>query len=169
MNMQNMTSNRPYLIRAYYEWIVDNNLTPHLVVDANIPGVIVPQEHIKDGQIVLNISPTACGNLQLGSLDIEFDARFSGVPRHILIPCSAVLAIYARENGAGTMFPKEEVSEASSEGELEAIEQTDKPKTELKLTSAEDASSEVTDSDEGQVETPPKPPKKGRPNLKVIK
>ena len=78
-----MTSNRPYLVRAYYDWILDNNLTPHLVVDATCEGVVVPHEHVKDGQIVLNISPTACGNLVIGDVDIEFDARFSGVPRHL--------------------------------------------------------------------------------------
>ena len=107
-----MTSNRPYLVRAYYDWILDNNLTPHLVVDATCEGVVVPHEHVKDGQIVLNISPTACGNLVIGDVDIEFDARFSGVPRHLIVPSGSVLAIYARENGAGTMFPREEKRQA---------------------------------------------------------
>lgn len=156
-----MTSNRPYLIRAYYEWIVDNNLTPHLVVDATQPGVVVPMEHVKDGQIVLNISPSACGNLQLGSIDIEFDARFSGVPRHILIPCSSVLAIYARENGAGTMFPKEshehnvsnEAPAADKGAELTAIDGGDVP-------------DDITPSPDDE---PPKPSRKGKPNLKIVK
>lgn len=155
-----MSSNRPYLIRAYYDWIVDNNLTPHLVVDATQEGVVVPPEHVKDGQIVLNISPSACGNLQLGAVDIEFDARFSGVPRHLIIPCSCVLAIYARENGAGTMFPKEDIESPSSEL------QDEPEKSESKGLSA------VETSDEEPPEKPdPTPPagKKGKPTLKIVK
>ncbi len=153
--MKDMSSNRPYLLRAYYEWIVDNNLTPHLVVDATWPGVVVPQEHIKDGQIVLNVSPTACGNLQLGSVDIEFDARFSGVPRHLIVPCASVLAIYARENGAGTMFPREEAPAAPETAEP-------KPEPTLKPVSSGD--------DEPPEPTPPGgSSKKGKPSLKVVK
>lgn len=158
--MKNMSSNRPYLIRAYYDWIVDNNLTPHLVVDASQEGVVVPPEHVKDGQIVLNISPSACGNLQLGGVDIEFDARFSGVPRHLIIPCSSVLAIYARENGAGTMFPKEDIE--SSTPQLE--DESEKPESK--------GLSAVDTSDDEPPETPdPKPPtgKKGKPTLKIVK
>ena len=103
-----MTSNQPYLLRAFYEWIVDNNLTPYLVVDADFPGTQVPQEHVVDGQIVLNVSPSSTGNLQLGNADISFGARFGGVPRNLLVPCKAVLAIYAKENGAGTVFTAED-------------------------------------------------------------
>ncbi len=149
-----MTSNRPYLIRAYYEWIVDNNLTPHLVVDATYNGVIVPEDYVKDGQIVLNVSPSACGNLLIGEVDIEFDARFAGVPRHLVVPASAVLAIYARENGAGTMFPREEKhgQTETADTELETV------KSELK-----DAGSDDNNDDD-----PPKPPR-GRPTLKVVK
>lgn len=103
-----MTSNQPYLLRAFYEWIVDNNLTPYLVVDTNFPGTQVPQEHVVDGQIVLNVSPSSTGKLQLGNEDISFDARFGGVPRNLVVPCKAVLAIYAKENGAGTVFTAED-------------------------------------------------------------
>ncbi|MFN6264262.1 MAG: ClpXP protease specificity-enhancing factor, partial [Chromatiaceae bacterium] len=99
-----MTPNRPYLLRAFYEWIVDNNCTPYLVVDATMPGVKVPLQHVKDGQIVLNISPGAIGNLLLGNDAVTFNARFSGNPFALYIPQRSVLAIYARENGAGTMF-----------------------------------------------------------------
>ncbi|GAA0353969.1 hypothetical protein GCM10009092_17870 [Bowmanella denitrificans] len=102
-----MTSNKPYLLRAFYEWIVDNDLTPHLVVDARVPGTQVPQEHVRDGQIVLNIAPSACGKLQMGNLEVTFDARFGGVARRLEVPIQAVLAIYARENGAGTIFEEE--------------------------------------------------------------
>lgn len=103
-----MTSNQPYLLRAFYDWIVDNNLTPYIVVDANHPDAQVPVEHVKDGQIVLNISPRACGKLSIGLVDITFEARFGGVPRQLVVPCPSVLAIYARENGAGTVFTPEE-------------------------------------------------------------
>ena len=135
-----MTPNRPYLLRAFYEWIVDNNCTPYLVVDATLPGVKVPLQHVKDGQIVLNISPGAVGNLLLGNDAVTFNARFSGNPFALYIPQRSVLAIYARENGAGTMFtPEEEWQEDElDETELEldesAIEPTepgpddDKPK-----------------------------------------
>lgn len=103
-----MTPNQPYLLRAFYEWIVDNQLTPHIVVDATIDGVDVPSEHVKDGQIILNISPSACGDLMIQNDWITFKARFSGVARELFVPVSAVLAIFARENGAGTVFMEEE-------------------------------------------------------------
>ena len=103
-----MTPNRPYLLRAFYEWIVDNNLTPYLVVDATLSGVKVPLQHVQNGQIVLNINPSAVGNLLLGNDAVTFNARFGGSPFALYIPQRAVLAIYARENGAGTMFTAEE-------------------------------------------------------------
>ena len=103
-----MTTNQPYLLRAFYEWIVDNDLTPYLVVDAYVEGTSVPQEHVKDGQIVLNVSPGACSNLIMGNEQITFNARFGGVPCKLVVPCKAALAIYAKENGAGTVFAVEE-------------------------------------------------------------
>jgi stringent starvation protein B len=106
-----MTPNRPYLLRAFYEWIVDNNLTPYLVVDATMAGVKVPTQHVQNGQIVLNINPSAVGNLLLGNDAVTFNARFGGSPFALYIPQRAVLAIYARENGAGTMFTPEEDEE----------------------------------------------------------
>jgi stringent starvation protein B len=100
-----MTSNRPYLLRALYEWIVDNHFTPHLVVFAQAEGVNVPQQHInKDGQIILNISPTAVKDLMIANDAVSFSARFSGVVNNIYVPCGAVLGIYGRENGQGMMF-----------------------------------------------------------------
>ena len=102
-----MTSNRPYLIRAFYEWIIDNDLTPLLLVDAQAPGVLVPKEHIRDGQITLNTHPSAVHGLQLGNDWIEFKARFGGVARGLQIPVAAVLAIYARENSHGMIFGPE--------------------------------------------------------------
>jgi stringent starvation protein B len=103
-----MTANRPYLLRAFYDWIVDNNCTPYLVVDATVQGVKVPLQFVQNGQIVLNTAPTAVGNLQLGNDAVTFSARFGGQPFALYIPLNAVLAIYARENGAGTVFTLEE-------------------------------------------------------------
>lgn len=99
---------RPYLLRAYYNWLIDNDFTPYLVVDADYFGVQVPVEYVKDGQIVLNLSASATGNLQLTNDFIQFNARFRGVPRDIYIPMGAAIAIYARENGDGVMFEPEE-------------------------------------------------------------
>ena len=99
-----MTSTRPYLIRALYEWIEDNGLTPHILVDATAPGVIVPKQHVREGQIVLNINQAAVRDLRLGNDWIEFSARFGGVARAVQIPVPAVQAIYARENGQGMAF-----------------------------------------------------------------
>lgn len=103
-----MTSSRPYMIRALYEWIVDNGCTPYILVDAQGPGVEVPQQHVnKEGQIVLNINPTAVKDLFIGLEQINFNARFGGIPTDLVIPCGSVLGIYARENGQGMVFEPE--------------------------------------------------------------
>ena len=103
-----MSSNRPYLLRAIYDWISDNNLTPYVLVDATREGVRVPPHVIKNGQVVLNLAMRAVANLDLGNDWISFQARFSGVSHSILIPVAAVLALYAQENGQGMMFPAED-------------------------------------------------------------
>lgn len=103
-----MTSNRPYLLRAIYDWITDNNLTPYILVDAAREGVRVPPQVVKNGQVVLNLAMRAVANLDLGNEWISFQARFSGVSHSILIPVNAVLALYAQENGQGMMFPADE-------------------------------------------------------------
>src|ERR1700761_1251031 len=103
-----MTSNRPYLLRAIYDWITDNNLTPYVLVDAAREGVRVPPQVIKNGQVVLNLAMRAVANLDLGNEWISFQARFSGVSHSIQIPIPAVLALYAQENGQGMMFPADE-------------------------------------------------------------
>lgn len=102
-----MLSSKPYLLRALYEWILDSHCTPHVVVDAEFPRVVVPREYIKDGQIVLNVSPSAVAGLMMDADEVTFSARFGGVPINIVIPVPAVLGIYARENGQGMMFPPE--------------------------------------------------------------
>lgn len=143
-----MTSNRPYLVRAFYDWIVDNNCTPYLVVDATQVGVKVPPQYVQNGQIVLNVNPGAIGNLELGNDAIRFNARFGGNPFAIYVPLKAVLAIYARENGAGTMFSPEEYDDEESLEEVEF---------------SEDVSSNTEEP------TPdPEPPKKGG-HLRVVK
>ena len=106
-----MTSSRPYLVRALYEWIIANRLTPYLLVDATAEGVEVPKQYIEDGKIILNISPTAVNDLAISNYVVEFDASFSGQAMHIYAPIKAVLAIYARENGRGMVFNQEEDDE----------------------------------------------------------
>ncbi|MCW8924789.1 MAG: ClpXP protease specificity-enhancing factor [Xanthomonadales bacterium] len=103
-----MTSNRPYLLRALYEWIMDNSMTPHVLVNAEIDGVDVPENTIQKGKVVLNIASSATEQMQMGNNAIEFKARFSGKPYPIYIPMEAVIAIYARENGQGMMFAQDE-------------------------------------------------------------
>lgn len=101
-----MTSSRPYLLRAVHEWITDNGLTPQIVVDARQDQVRVPTSCIREGKIVLNISPTAVRGLSLGNEWVEFGARFGGTPFDVVVPVHAVLAIMARENGTGMSFPE---------------------------------------------------------------
>lgn len=99
-----MTSSRPYLIRAIYDWVVDNGMTPYLLVNADDQDVIVPNEHVQQGRIVLNVAPRAVSGLDLGNDLVSFRARFSGADMAISFPVSAVLAIYAQENGQGMAF-----------------------------------------------------------------
>ena len=103
-----MTSNRPYLVRAMYEWIADNGLTPYLLVDAAVEGVNVPAQAVKDGRVVLNIAGRAVAQLELGNDEVRFMARFSGVSQSVRVPVPAILAIYAQETGQGMMLPQGE-------------------------------------------------------------
>lgn len=103
-----MTPSRPYLVRAIYEWLNDNGLTPHVLIDAARPGVQVPTAFVKDGRIVLNIAPGAVRDLFIRNDAVTFSARFGGVPMQVLAPMAAVLAIYARENGQGMFFDEDE-------------------------------------------------------------
>ncbi len=151
-----MTPRRPYVLRAFYDWLVDNDLTPHLVVDATLPGVRVPLEFVQDGQIILNIVPRAVGNLELGNEAVSFNARFGGRPHSVIVPLYAVQAIYARENGAGTMFEPEEAYQGVYEEEDSAP---------VSAEAVED--SELTVDEAIQAEEPPRP--KGKPSLRVVK
>ncbi|MFP3029289.1 MAG: ClpXP protease specificity-enhancing factor [Arsenophonus sp.] len=164
MKLLGMSPRRPYLLRAHYEWLLDNNMTPHLVVDVNIFGVNVPMEHVHKGQIILNITPSAVANLEMTNEIVSFNARFSGVPRHVEVPMSAIIAIYGRENGAGMIFKFETEYDSysgNSVGQsknLVLITDTELSKEAQKITS-------ISSSDD---ELPPIPPK-GHPPLRVIK
>src|SRR5699024_9888379 len=135
-----MLSSRPYLVRAVNEWIIDSGLTPHLMVNADAPGLDVPESSIQDGRVVLNVSPSAVRDLLIDAEMVTFVARFGGGARAVTVPMGAVEAVYARENGRGMMFPVDEDDDtgASEQGAAEA--------------------------EEGQ----PKD-RKSRPNLKVVK
>jgi stringent starvation protein B len=119
-----MISTRPYLIRAINEWACENGLTPHLLVNADDEGVVVPVQHVQDGQIILNISPSAVQSIELGNEWIFFSARFSGQAMNIEVPVNSVLAIYARENGQGIFFPEDDGSPEPDDSE-EASKQRD--------------------------------------------
>jgi stringent starvation protein B len=103
-----MTSHRPYLVRALNEWILENNCTPYILVNAYESGVQVPQSFVKDGQIVLNISPIAVQGLLISNEGIEFNGRFGGIPTRVYVPTAAIMGIYARENGQGMIFEADE-------------------------------------------------------------
>ncbi|MEL0585521.1 MAG: ClpXP protease specificity-enhancing factor [Candidatus Thiodiazotropha sp. (ex. Lucinoma kazani)] len=108
--MTEMSPNRPYLIRALYEWLVDNDTTPYLMVNAEYEGAEVPRQFVDDGRIILNVDPSAVSELEMGNEWISFSARFGGAAEEILIPPGAVMGIYAKENGQGMLFPDEEVN-----------------------------------------------------------
>ncbi|MCP3674377.1 MAG: ClpXP protease specificity-enhancing factor [Gammaproteobacteria bacterium] len=137
------TDQQPYLLRAIHQWILDNDLTPHILVNAEAPDVDVPAQFVQNGQIVLNIAPHAISNELIDNEAISFSARFSGVVQSLYIPIKAVRAIYASENGEGMAFPEVDL------GELETDEL------------------DVEDSNEPPTEDPP--PNKKTPFLKVVK
>ena len=124
-------SKRPYLIRAMHEWMGDNGHTPHIVVDASVDGVSVPDEHVKDGKIILNISETAAHNLKLTNDSVSFRARFSGVPFDVWVPMPSVLGIYARETGQGMIFSHD--SESTEDKIPETEIESSRPRPHLKV------------------------------------
>jgi Stringent starvation protein B len=142
-----MTSNRPYLIRAIYEWIIDNDKTPHLMVDAEHPSAVVPMEFAENGRIVLNVAPQAVHDLQIGNDLIRFSARFGGRPFAVELAPQAVIGLFARENGQGMLFPDEAPAQDADAG---AGEGTD--------ARARDATGDDEDNK-----------KPARPNLRVVK
>lgn len=123
-----MTSSRPYLLRALNDWILDNDMTPHVLVDASVEGVVVPDRTVQNGKVVLNISPQAVKDLDIGNDYLSFVARFSGVTSGIIIPVGAILAVYARESGQGMMFQQDETEVAA--GDEDSAEALAEEKTE---------------------------------------
>ncbi|PWI34677.1 ClpXP protease specificity-enhancing factor [Vibrio albus] len=162
MDIEKMTPRRPYMLRAFYEWLVDNELTPHLVVDATMQGVRVPTEFVQDGQIILNLAPRAVGNLEMGNEAVTFNARFGGRPHSVIVPLYAVQAIYARENGAGTMFEPEDAYMDEYNDEAE-ISEFDDESGDFLNEPDEHLQQSVSSEDEA-----PRP-KKGKPTLRVVK
>ena len=118
-----MTSSKPYLLRALYDWILDNDTTPYILVDATHEGIVIPAGIANDGKVVLNLAPQAVKDLDISDKHVAFSTRFSGVAEDIYCPMGALLAIYARENGEGMMFPAEDEDSAEAKSEAE-----DKPK-----------------------------------------
>ena len=169
------TSTRPYLIRALYEWCTDNGFTPYAAVAVD-ESVQVPREYVKDGEIVLNLSFDATSSLKLGNDFIEFKARFAGTARDIMVPVSRVIALYARENGQGMVFPlgapnhlHQDSSAATSLGSVPEVDGT--PELGPKVVQLTSVAQDWQPEDSGEApEPPPRPPAGGpRPTLKRVK
>lgn len=166
MEIMDMSPRRPHLLRAHYDWIIENDLTPHLVVDVNVVGVQVPMEYAHDGQIVLNISSRAVDDLELTPYQVLFSASFGGIPRKVRVPMAAVMAIYARENGAGMMFEPEPAYESGASLQFAEDDSEDKH-----VAPVSEGLSLVTDeADTSSPDDDPEPPRPtGRPALRVVK
>lgn len=108
-----MQPQKPYLVRAFYNWVIDSQCTPHVLVDATYEGVIVPNQYVEDGEIVLNVSADAVTDLVITNKDMSFEARFSNIPTQIYLPMRAIMAVYANENGRGMVFSLEEEEDES--------------------------------------------------------
>lgn len=154
-NPPSMTPSRPHLLRAIFDWLLENELTPHIAVNAMCPGTQVPQQFVQNGQIILNIAPHAVGAFVMDTDAVSFNARFGGVPHQVYIPIAAVLAIHARENGAGTVFEPEPAYESILNGDKEPAEVETSP--------------ELVDVSSPDDEEPKPSSPKGKPSLRVIK
>ena len=129
-----MTPSKPYLIRGLYQWLLDNQVTPYILADSSSDGVMIPLGVATDGKIVLNLSPSAVQNLEMTNDYISFSARFNGVTQDIYCPIASILAIYARENGEGMMFPTDSEDKENPDAEIKASGKSKKPgKTGLKI------------------------------------
>ncbi|EGY28357.1 Stringent starvation protein B [Candidatus Regiella insecticola 5.15] len=167
METPEISPRRPYLLRAFYDELINNQLTPYLLVDSTDPNVKLPPGQGCDGRIVLNLSPYAVENLQLGNHEVSFNASFNYIPYHVIVPMKAVLAIYAKENGEGMVFEKE----AAYDVESKTISDNENPVT---------TSSNLTlvaNKDEGQQDDKSlsdddnqrPPPRGNRPTLRIVK
>ncbi|MBY5969348.1 ClpXP protease specificity-enhancing factor [Halomonas denitrificans] len=180
-----MKSSRPYLARALYEWLLDNELTPYIVVDAEYDNVEVPRQFVQNGQIVLNLGPSAVRDLHMGNDMIRFSARFSGKSELLFVPIPALIALYARENGVGMVFghePELPTDEANDVDEAPVLESVKRPQADAEPSEQQNAESSgeeertsAAEADETGAESDAKsdgqakPPRKGRPSLRVIK
>ena len=153
-----MSSNRPYLLRALYEWIGDNGMTPHLLVDASRPGVRVPAHTVQDGKVVLNIAARAVSHLDMDNDSVAFTARFGGVSHAVIVPVDAVLAIYARETGQGMALPDDGTAQAAD---------ADVPASGDMV--PDDAGSSGDSPPDGAPPAGDPPPKRGGPHLRIVK
>ena len=113
--MTDMTSSKPYLFRAMLEWIEDNGLTPHIIVDANVPNVMVPLEYVQDGEIVLNVSSSSVKLYNSNNDEFSFNASFAGRYQDIFLPITSIKAVFARENQQGLFFSEKQVPVLSDE------------------------------------------------------
>lgn len=179
-----MIPRRPYILRGLYDWLIDNELTPHLVVDATWPHVRVPLDYVHDDQIVLNVAPTAVQAFMMDNDGVRFRARFGGQDQKIDLPIGSIMAIYARENGAGMIFEPEEgidfpaqddesenftgenASELNNERELWAVsdEGSDAPHDEVQEEPASDM-----EGDSEQATSGDQRPVRGKPMLRVVR
>ncbi len=171
-----MTSNRPYLLRAIYEWLLDNDVTPQLLVNADHPNVKVPRQFVEDGRVVLNVNPSAISHFSIGNTSIEFSARFSGTPYQISLPMSSVMAIFARENGQGMAFSEESLLEDEEWDEesdqISGAEIREDEGSTAKVVADKPALSTVKKAPVSEKESVSKEkstPSKGKPQLKIVK
>ncbi|MFP4154455.1 MAG: ClpXP protease specificity-enhancing factor [Halothiobacillaceae bacterium] len=161
-----MTSSRPYLLRAIYQWIVDNDHVPHLIVNALHPEVVVPQDYAHDGQITLNISPNATRHLELDNPQVTFEARFGGVPMQVFVPMAAVMGIVDRESGQGLMFPEEADDADYGTGLGESGPGRGRPA--LRAVEGRESPEPVSRGDQDEGDDDPDPPPR-KPGLRIVK
>jgi stringent starvation protein B len=164
LNAPDASSTRPYLLRALHEWCTDNGYTPYIAVQVD-EMVTVPQEYVKNGEIVLNVSYDATSNMSLGNDVIEFKARFAGTPREIVVPVDRVLAIYARENGQGMAFPMRAQNSVET-GMSSSVSPALAPEARASLTAVTTSKSTTQPPED---DSPPPTPPSGRPSLKRVK
>jgi stringent starvation protein B len=168
-----MTPKRPYLLRAFYEWIVDNNMTPYITVDATADEVSVPRQHVKDGRIVLNISPTAVRDFVMDNDAVSFSARFGGVAFYVYCQIYSILAVYSRETQDGASFPPEEYAHLKPAAPAAPPPVSKSGPTLAAVPTSAD--SEVAEQATPSADDDPKPrgsgksPSKSRPALRVVK
>ena len=161
-----MSSHRPYLLRALWEWIADNGMTPHVLVDATRDGVRVPPHTVKDGKVVLNIADRAVSRLEMGNDAISFTARFGGVSHPVEVPVPAVLAIYARETGQGMALPEDMAAgEAQAAAADDGDDDAARPVPHLAAVESDAGDAPGPEQPDG----PDEPPPRRGPHLRVVK